>query len=93
MWLLGELGTFLFCSPGFWDLGVFGARFSPALVVFRCWALICLRRFHLGRTTRPGAQFCCGATTCTGWFKPCLRANYPHRTKGGRLKGLWQNLT
>ena len=23
MWLLGELGILLFCSPGFWDVGVF----------------------------------------------------------------------
>ena len=28
-WLLGELGILLFCSPGFWDVGVFCARFPP----------------------------------------------------------------
>jgi len=30
MWLLGELGTLLFYSPGFWDVGgLLRARSSP----------------------------------------------------------------
>ena len=34
MWLLGEFGILLFCSPGIWDVGVFCARFPPREAIF-----------------------------------------------------------
>ena len=33
MWLLGELGILLFCSPGFWGVGVFARAFLPGRLV------------------------------------------------------------